>query len=357
MFVELLSNWCFLPTSLGEFRMYDTENENIRLICSGDIKQLRPKPMIRVHSSCIASEVFCSLDCDCADQLRAAMEMINDEGSGLIFHLNQEGRGQGLSNKIRAIHLMQQRDLDTHDAFVDLNLDQDIRNYQDVVDILLQLGIDQIRLITNNPKKIDFFKEKDIGVEVINTIPKIRAENQAYLTTKKMKLRHQLDLSQLSDNNHHHSMKTQSEDAHEIKFYEKDQPFGFLSNFSNHAVFLKNKIWMTSEHYYQAQKYANTNYEEKIRLAPSPSIAKQISRRYSSLKRADWKTVKNSIMLEVLSAKFTQHPDLRHELLETNPHILIEHTENDHYWGDGGDGSGKNILGKLLMEVRSSLTK
>lgn len=356
---NFFTNWCYLPTSLGKFRMYDTENENIRLICSGDIKQLMSTPLIRVHSSCIASEVFKSLDCDCADQLWIAMKMIHSEGSGLIFHLNQEGRGQGLSNKIRAINLMQQKGLDTCEAFLALNLEQDIRSYKEVIDILMRLNIHHIKLITNNPKKISFFNDNGIRVKkVVNTIPKIRVENHDYLITKKNKLNHELDLNHLSENNMYFSGSlTLNGNTSVIKFYEKDQPYGFFSNFSNHAVYLKNKIWMTSEHYYQSQKYANTDYEDKIRLAPSPLIAAKMGRDNRFPVKPEWKNVKNNIMREVLFAKFTQHPELKNKLLKTSPLTLVEHTENDHYWGDGGNGSGKNMLGKLLMEVRSSLQK
>ncbi|ETR71903.1 MAG: hypothetical protein OMM_02128 [Candidatus Magnetoglobus multicellularis str. Araruama] len=353
---NIFTNWCYLPTSLGKFRMYDTGNENLRLICSGNIKHLKKPPLIRVHSSCIASEVFKSLDCDCSDQLWMAMKMIHSEGSGLIFHLNQEGRGQGLSNKIKAINLMQHKGLDTHDAFNALGLEQDIRSYQSVVDILLFLNIHQIKLITNNPQKISFFNDKNICVKsVVSTIPIIRVENQSYLISKKNKLNHKFDLSQLENQNSYPDTLKKKETAREIKFYEKDQPYGFFSNFSNHAVYLKNKIWKTSEHYYQSQKYANSDYEEKIRLAPSPMIAAKMGRDHRFSPKPDWENVKNTIMLEVLFAKFTQHPELKDELIKTAPLTIIEHTENDHYWGDGGNGSGKNMLGKLLMKVRSSL--
>lgn len=358
-------NWCFLPTSLGKFRMYDTGNEKIRMISFGDIEKLDRCPLIRVHSSCMASEVFRAKDCDCADQLWEAMMKIASDGAGLIFHLDQEGRGQGLSNKIKAINLMQQQGFDTYDAFVTLGLDQDARSYQKVVDILLQLDISDIKLITNNPRKISFFEDKGISViEVINTKPEIRPENQDYLLTKKCRLDHTFVWDEISEKKYMTLTKKNgktSEDIYErtgkIKFYQKHQPYGFFSNFSYHAVYLKNKIWMTSEHYYQSQKYADTEYEEKIRLAPSPAKAASMGQDKKNPMRADWEDVKDNIMREVLYAKFTQHPDLRKELLKTFPLTLVEHTENDHYWGDGGDGSGKNMLGNLLMEIRSSLCR
>jgi len=349
MSFNYFTNWCFLPTFLGTFRMYDTGDENIRMISADDINRLKTPPLIRVHSSCIASEIFKSIDCDCADQLLTAMQIIHDENSGLIFHLNQEGRGQGLQNKIKAINLMQQKGLDTYEAFEYLNLKQDVRNYQKVIDILSNLNINKIRLITNNPKKISFFEDNNISIDIIKTKIVTRPQNIDYLRTKKNKLGHKLDLSNDS------CLKGLDENINCIKFYEKDHPYGFFSNFSNHAVYLKNKIWKTSEHYYQSQKFADTDYEEEIRKAPKPSMAKDMAEKSSFPIRSDWKSIKISTMREVLYAKFTQHPDLRKELIKTDPSILIEHTENDHYWGDGGNGSGKNMLGNLLMDIRSLL--
>jgi ribA/ribD-fused uncharacterized protein len=136
-----------------------------------------------------------------------------------------------------------------------------------------------------------------------------------------------------------------------------DKPYGFFSNFSPHAIYLKGKNWPTSEHFFQAQKFVGTPIEEKIRLASSPMAAAKMGRDRHHPLRADWEAVKEEIMYEALLAKFTQHPDLRQKLLETGEAELVEHTSNDHYWADGGDGSGKNRLGYLLMRVRSALRK
>ena len=84
-----LENWCTLPTPMGNFRMYDTGDEDVRLISRGDVNTLGEHPLLRIHSSCLASEVFGAIDCDCADQLREAMKAMAHEGSGLIFHLHQ----------------------------------------------------------------------------------------------------------------------------------------------------------------------------------------------------------------------------------------------------------------------------
>ncbi|MAT16386.1 MAG: Swarming motility protein YbiA [Planctomyces sp.] len=140
-----------------------------------------------------------------------------------------------------------------------------------------------------------------------------------------------------------------------INFYLKSGEHGYLSNFSPHRVFLKGKNWPTSEHYFQAQKFAGTPAEEKIRLAITAREAANLGRSRKLTLRRDWESVKVNIMREAVLAKFSQHDDLRELLLATGDARLIEHTANDSFWGDGGDGSGKNWLGRILMEVRGQL--
>ena len=140
-----------------------------------------------------------------------------------------------------------------------------------------------------------------------------------------------------------------------INFYRTNDAYGCFSNFSAHPIRLKNKIWKTSEHYFQAQKFAGTEHEEELRLIVSPMAVAQMGRDRKRPLRQDWEVVKDDIMREALKAKFTQNEDLRKILLETEDAILVEHTKNDRYWGDGGDGSGQNMLGKLLMELREEL--
>ncbi|MBL8602173.1 MAG: NADAR family protein [Myxococcales bacterium] len=139
-----------------------------------------------------------------------------------------------------------------------------------------------------------------------------------------------------------------------IRFYRERDPYGFLSNFSPHGFTLEGRFWHTSEHYFQAKKFAGTGHEEVVRQAPSPAEAKALGRDPSKPLRPDWETVKEDIMREALVAKFTQHPDLRAALLATGEEALIEAAPHDAYWGVG-DGTGKNRLGALLMQVRSRL--
>ncbi len=138
-----------------------------------------------------------------------------------------------------------------------------------------------------------------------------------------------------------------------IKFYREDRAYGEFSNFSPHAVELDGERWPTTEHYFQAMKFTQPEARARIREAATPGLAKQLGRRPGL--RPDWESVKDAVMLTALRAKFTQHPKLRRLLLGTKDARLVEHTRRDFYWGDGGNGSGKNRLGQLLMRVRDEL--
>jgi ribA/ribD-fused uncharacterized protein len=143
----------------------------------------------------------------------------------------------------------------------------------------------------------------------------------------------------------------------DINFYRVSDEFGCFSNFAPYPVRMDGKIWPTSEHYFQAQKFEDAEHQEKIRQTKSPMIAARMGRdRKKPLRRA-WESVKVGIMREVVRAKFSQHDDIRQLLLSTGDAKIVEHTENDSFWGDGGDGSGKNMLGRILMEVREELKR
>jgi ribA/ribD-fused uncharacterized protein len=140
-----------------------------------------------------------------------------------------------------------------------------------------------------------------------------------------------------------------------IEFYAVNDEYGEFSNFAPYPVVLHGKRWPTSEHYFQAQKFAGTPHAEEIRRAKQPRIAADMGRDRKRPLRRDWESVKDNVMLDALRAKFTQHDDLRTLLLSTGETPLVEHTANDNYWADGGDGSGKNRLGQLLMRLRDEL--
>ena len=328
---------------MGVFRMYDAGDENVRIITMGDLDHQGDNPLLRIHSSCLASEVFAAQDCDCADQLRESMKFIATEGNGIIIHLHQEGRGQGLSEKIRAVRLMESDSLDTVQSFEHLGLEQDIRTYESAVKWLKSLDITAVRLISNNPRKRHYLEINNISVSSVNTHPNVRPENKDYLYTKMHKLGHLLPLDEQQKKNA------------EIPFYHSDQPGGYLSNFSLHSVFLRGMSWRTVEHYYQAQKFSDNNLQQRIRLSATPTLAKSIAKVHQSERISDWESQKESVMLAALRAKFLQHPELGDLLKDTGSRRLVELTDNDDYWGETNDGSGLNRLGVLLMKVRSEL--
>lgn len=141
----------------------------------------------------------------------------------------------------------------------------------------------------------------------------------------------------------------------DIDFYAVGDPYGCFSNFYPAPVRLKGRSWPTTEHYFQAQKFAGTPHEQAVRAAKTPMLAARMGRDRALPLRRDWEAVKDGVMREAVRAKFEQHADLREVLLATGDARLVEHTENDAYWGDGGDGSGRNRLGEILMEVRAAL--
>lgn len=136
-----------------------------------------------------------------------------------------------------------------------------------------------------------------------------------------------------------------------INFYRTGDAYGCFSNFSSHPIVIGN-TWPTSEHYFQAQKFLDAELQEKIRLEPSPMIAARMGRNRQWPLRKDWDAVKDDIMRDAVRAKVAQHVEVRETLLGTGDAVIVEHTTNDAYWGDGGDGSGRNMLGRILMEIR-----
>lgn len=144
-----------------------------------------------------------------------------------------------------------------------------------------------------------------------------------------------------------------------ILFYSSGEtPYGVFSNFlKKHPIEIKGKVWPSSEHYYQAQKFVGTEHEEFVRLVKTPREAADMGRERNRPLRTDWDEIKNDVMREAIYAKFTQYSYLKDILLASGNDEIVEHTTNDNYWADGGDGSGQNWLGKLLMELRENFKK
>jgi len=162
--------------------------------------------LVRVHSECLTGDVFHSLRCDCGDQLAAALAMIEQEGQGVLLYLSQEGRGIGLLNKLRAYRL-QEEGLDTVDANLKLGLPADLRDYGIGAQILVDLGLSSIRILTNNPKKIHGLEGYGLSVaEQLPIQPVSNPHNEEYLRTKRDKLGHTL---------HHQGLPLDEELLHE----------------------------------------------------------------------------------------------------------------------------------------------
>ncbi len=142
-----------------------------------------------------------------------------------------------------------------------------------------------------------------------------------------------------------------------IYFYSPCEAYGCFSNFSPHGVMLKGLWWPTSEHYFQAQKFADTPHEEAIRLARTPKQAAEMGRDRKRPLRADWEQVKDDVMRDAVRQKFLAHKDIQRTLVNTEDAEIVEKAPSDYYWGIGADGSGKNMLGSILMEVRAELRR
>ena len=182
-----------LPTDIANFKVHAfTEKENNKdhlVIAFGDLSSDQPV-LARIHSQCITGESFFSMRCDCRFQLTESLKQITNNGSGVIFYLQQEGRGIGLSNKIRAYKL-QDEGMDTVEANHQLGFHEDERNYEIVVSMAEHLNIKSVNLMTNNPKKINALEK--MGLKINKRVPilsKSNEHNKKYLSTKALKLGH-----------------------------------------------------------------------------------------------------------------------------------------------------------------------
>lgn len=142
-----------------------------------------------------------------------------------------------------------------------------------------------------------------------------------------------------------------------IYFYSTRGPHGCFSNFAPHGVAIDGAYWPTVEHYFQAQKFAGTPLEEQIRHARTPREAKRLGRQRTAPQRQDWEEIKDDLMRRAVLVKFETHAQLRAELLATGDEELAEASPNDYYWGIDTAGTGKNMLGTILMEVRATLRR
>ena len=187
-----------LPTKYGDFQIYayqvQYEGQEPIALVMGDPANQSEAPLVRMHSSCFTGDLINSLRCDCGDQLQMALETIANAGHGVLVYLPQEGRGIGLSEKIKAYGL-QDEGLDTVEANTALGHKADMRDYGVGIQILKDIGLDQIRLLTNNPKKTEAFNLRGFALKVVDQVPIIpptNQHNQRYLDTKRDKMGHKL---------------------------------------------------------------------------------------------------------------------------------------------------------------------
>ena len=186
-----------LPTKIGEFRIAGyrslTSDEEFVCIYKGEFQEDAPT-LVRIHSQCLTGDVLSSIKCDCGPQLHWAMALIEREGRGAIVYQQQEGRGIGIINKIRA-YALQDEGADTIEANEKLGLEVDARQYHQCVEILRDLGLKKVKVLSNNPEKVLAMHEG--GLDVIERVPiefKPSKNTQNYLLTKKMRMGHLLQL-------------------------------------------------------------------------------------------------------------------------------------------------------------------
>ena len=183
-----------LPTKYGTFRIIafpgdNSDKENLALVMG----KVEGEILIRIHSECFTGDVLHSMRCDCGEQLDLAMKKISKEGKGIIIYLRQEGRGIGLVNKLKAYNL-QDDGMDTVEANIALGFNAEMRRYEGAVEILKNLGVKEIKLMTNNPAKVEDLEKAGFVVKQIGHSAEPNEENKNYLRTKASKMNHKLEI-------------------------------------------------------------------------------------------------------------------------------------------------------------------
>jgi len=184
-----------LPTEFGEFDLYGYDymgETHVALVNLADVDLERDRPLVRIHSKCLTGDALHSLKCDCGFQLDETLQRISEDG-GVLLYLDQEGRGIGLLNKLKAYQL-QEEGYDTVEANRELGFEPDERRFDAAAQMLRDIGLDRVRLLTNNPRKAEALRRFDFDVETDSLEVEPNPENESYLETKAEKLGHQLDV-------------------------------------------------------------------------------------------------------------------------------------------------------------------
>lgn len=343
------------------------------------IPQEKQPVLMRIHSLCRFGDSFGSLMCDCGPQLVAAKRAILSNGSGMIIYLEQEGRNAGLTAKAAAYRLDAVEKIPTDKTFNKLGLDRnDLRDYHVVLDIFSVFKINKAELMTNNPKKFDLLKLA--GKEIIQRPISIPAteHNLNYLRTKKNAMGHaHLNPEKKSSDENHIKIahilneipqvineKNMSifqklvEVANSLEycpfFDEVTHPeFHFLSNFYESPICSSLGDFKCSEGLYQYQKLMHlndSNIREMFQKADGQT-AYNLSRKLGSMTVGNWDKI--AAMKLALRAKFNDLT-LKEKLVATGSAYLVENSPKGHdpFWSDNGDGTGANMMGILLMEIR-----
>jgi GTP cyclohydrolase II len=322
--------------------------DQIQLLRLGDLSAVE-RPLIRLHSSCQFSETFGAVDCDCAGQLRAALSEIEAHGCGAVLYLQQEGRGHGLGNKLRIVGKEQQDQLTTYESCDALGLSADARCYHEASELLRSLGVERLCLLTNNPTKVEALKAQGFDVTTKPVRGTMTTENRAYLASKS-EYRHR-DL--LIERRHLDNVTHDWENP--VVIGSTNGPFGEMSNFSKHPVFEDGVIWPTSEHLYQSRKFDSSEVRDAIRRASGPADAKARARAHRDQIIDDWEALQLTFMYSTVKLKLSQNPEVKMALLGTKDREIVEHSEDDAFWGRNSDGQGNNYFGKTLMFLRDEM--
>lgn len=205
-----------IPTALGEFQLClytnNKDNKEHLALLMGDVHG-QEDVLVRVHSECFTGDVLGSQRCDCGEQLNRALQWIAEAGQGILVYLRQEGRGIGLLDKLHAYNL-QDEGFDTVDANIQLGHQADERDYSAAVHMLNDLGVRSIRLLTNNPAKIDALSSMGVSVSSrVAFMPEVNPENERYLRTKATRMNHLLTLSSQDSVNGQNETMPQAENS------------------------------------------------------------------------------------------------------------------------------------------------